>query len=225
MKIIVISILAIVLVIGGYVFIQNKKNKKELSNIEKSEFVDSVNVIDSNKNASKIKVLRTNGAWNIVSPNEYTINPDSLVFEFTGYKVGGQHVGTFNTMSADILLDTEGSPVGANFVFEPTSVKTDSSGVDKHLQAPEFFDTTAYPQITVAIKEIRNVAPDEFQAITNLTMKGVTKTLAIPVKITPTKSGMNFAVDTRIVISDYNIAYGPVQDEVRIVLGAELYKK
>lgn len=225
MKKIIISILVIVLVIVGYVFIKDKKIKKELSNIEQSEFVDSTKTIDSNTVASQIKVLRTNGVWNIASQNEYTVKQDSLIFEFTGYKPGGQHVGTFNTMSADILLDAKGNPVGANFVLDPASVKTDSEGLDKHLQAPEFFDTTAYPKITVAIKEMRNVAPAEFQAITDLTMKGVTKTLSVPVKITPTEAGFKFVVDTRIIISDYHIAYGPVQDEVRLVLGAELYKK
>ena len=34
-----------------------------------------------------------------------------------------------------------------------------------------------------------------------------------------------FEIDTRVKISDYNIAYGPVLDEVRIMLEGKIVKK
>lgn len=220
---IIISILAVVLIIGVYFFIKDREIKKELSTVEKSEFVDSKEVA-SKDIASEIAISRTDGVWNITSTDsEYVINPESLKFEFTGYKLGGQHVGTFNSIVTKISLDTEGNPVSANFVFDPTSVKTDAEGVDTHLQAPEFFDTKTYPQVTAIVKEIKK-ENGETRAITDLIMKGVTKTLSIPVTIAPTDSGLKFAIDARITISDYNIAYGPVQDEVRVVLEAEISK-
>lgn len=225
MKKIIITIIIIILIIGGYVFIKDREIKRELSSVEQSKFIDSKIDNVSKDSVSKITMDRRDGLWDIKSTSDYTINTDSLNFEFIGHKPGGQHAGTFNIMSAEISLDVEGNPVSANFIFDPSSVKTDNSSVDKHLQAPEFFDTEKYSQIIANVREIKKEEDGSTKAITDLTMKGVSKTLAIPVTVTPIDSGFKFAIGTRITISDYEIAFGPVLDEVRVILEGELIKK
>jgi len=225
MKKIIISIVAIAIIIGVYIFIQDKRIKKELSNVEESQFVDQNNSTSTAPvSASESAITRVNGVWTVNSTQEYTIDPASLKFEFTGYKPGGQHVGTFNTMDATLSFDEAGAPIGLVMNIDPTSVKTDTEAVDKHLQAPEFFDTATYPNVTVVIKEIKKEG-NSIKAITDLTIKGVTKTLAVPVTISLVEGGIKFDVDTRIKISDYKMAYGPVQDEVRVTLSGVVKKK
>lgn len=223
MKITIISVLAIALIIGGYVFIKDQRIKAELAKVEESKEVDSKTEANTSVVDSQVVLSRSNGVWAVTSTGEYTIDPSSLKFEFTGYKPGGQHVGTFNTVNATISLDEKGSPVMSQITLDPTSIKTDAEKLDGHLQAPEFFDTAKYPQVQLVIKEIKTEGND-VKAITDLTMKGVTKTLAIPVKVVVADDGIVFTVDTRIKISDYAMAYGPVQDEVRVMLSGLLHK-
>ncbi len=224
MKIAIISILAIALIGGGYVFIKDQRIKAELSNVEESKEVESNATSTATVADSVVTLNRVNGVWSVTSTGEFTVDPTSLAFEFTGYKPGGQHVGTFNNMSATISLDEMGNPVASQITIDPKSVQTDSDGVTTHLQKKEFFDTEAFADIKINIKEIQSDATN-LKAITDLTIKGVTKTLAIPVKVAKLENGMVFAVDTRIKISEFGMAYGPVQDEVRVTLGGELYKK
>lgn len=225
MRKIIISILAIAIIVGVYIFIQDRKIKNELSNVEESQFVDQNNSTSTaSVSASQSTLTRVDGIWAVNSTQEYTIDPSSLKFEFTGYKPGGQHVGTFNKMDATLSFDEVGSPIGLVMNIDPASVKTDTAAVDKHLQASEFFDTATYPNVTVVIKEIKKEG-DSIRAIADLTIKGVTKTLSVPVNVSLAGGGIKFDVDTRIKISDYNMAYGPVQDEVRVTLSGVVKKK
>lgn len=223
MKKITTVLVMMVLIIGGYVFIQDRKNKGELSKVEESMEVISTSTASTVTPASEIILTRSNGAWSVTSTGEYTIDPLSLTFEFTGYKPGGQHIGVFNTMSASIALDDSGNPILSKITIDPTSVKTNTEAVDKHLQAPEFFDTSKFPEVIVVVKEIQNDNLS-IKAITDITIKGITKTLAIPVTVIEVSDEIKFDVDTRIKISEFEMAYGPVQDEVRVTLSGVLKK-
>jgi polyisoprenoid-binding protein YceI len=233
---IVVNILAIVviivIIIGGYIFIKNKQIKTSLEGVEQAEFVDGTGVQNTNPVASEISIVRTNGEWSVSETGRsisetgpYTIDPSSIKFEFTGYKIGGQHVGTFNEINSQIALDEDGMPIILGMLLSPVSIKTDSEGVDKHLQAPEFFDTEKFSDIRVVVKGVEVESLVSIKAITDITIKGVTKTIAVPVTLSPVEGGTRFDVDTKIKISEWSMSYGPVLDDVRIVASAVLKTK
>ena len=60
------------------------------------------------------------------------------------------------------------------------------------------------------------------QAVTEITMKGVSKTVSVPVTFAKTESGTKFMFDTRVAIGDFGIAYGPVLNEVRVTGEGEI---
>lgn len=220
-----IIILIVVVIFGVYVLVQDQKIKAGLVGVEQSQVVEDSAATSTNAaTVSLIALERANGAWAVDSKSEYTIDPSSLIFTFTGYKPGGEHIGTFDAMKTFIMLDKTGTPVAAQILIDPTSVKTDSEKLDTHLQAPEFFDTAKYPGVTVDIKEIKKEG-DSTKALTNITIKDVTKTFLIPVKIETQSEGIQFSVDTKINIADFKMAYGPVQNEVRVTLSGMLKKK
>ena len=229
MKKIVVNILGVVLIIGiiigVYLFIKNKEIKASLEGVEQSEFVDGEGIQNTNPVASEISITRTNGQWSIKESGPYTIDPASITFEFTGYKIGGQHIGTFNDIKSEIALDEEGMPVALGILFAPVSVKTDSEALDKHLQAPEFFDTAKFSDVQVVVKGVEIESLVSIKAITDITIKGVTKTIAVPVKLSPVEGGTKFDVDTKIKISEWSMSYGPVLDDVRIVTSGVLKTK
>lgn len=229
MKNVIMSLLGLAilvgLAIGAYVTIGNQRNAEELSQIEESQFVDSTDEQNDAVVASEISLSRTGGTWSVTSTGEYTIDPATLKFEFTGYKPGGQHIGTFQNLTGSVALDAAGKAIGAMLKLDPTSIKTDTEAVDTHLQADVFFDAANHPEVTVAIKKVEPVSDTSANAITDVTIKGNTKTLSIPVKIEKTATGMKFWVDTKIKISEYQMAYGPVQDDVRVMASGELKRK
>jgi polyisoprenoid-binding protein YceI len=229
MKNTIMSLLGLALVVGVgigiFVYVKDREIKRELSGVEQSEFVDSNNGGSNETVASEINLTRVNGSWTVTDNGDYTIDPATLKFEFIGYKPGMQHVGSFQNMTADIAFNAAGDVIGGILKIDPTSVKTDTEAVDKHLQANVFFDTANYPQVTVTIKEIQRESDTSLKAITDITIKGITKTLSIPVTVEKTGENMKFAVDTRIKISEWNMAFGPVQDEVRVTASGELKRK
>jgi polyisoprenoid-binding protein YceI len=229
MKNVIMSLLGLALLVGiavgAYVTIGNQKNAEELAGIEESQFVDSNGEQNDAVVASEINLSRTNGAWSVTSTGDYTIDTSTLKFEFTGYKPGGQHIGTFQNLTGSIALDAAGEAIGAVLKLDPKSIKTDTAAVDTHLQADVFFDTANHPEVTVAVKSVEEVSDTSANAITDITIKGNTKTLSIPVRIEKTATGTKFWVDTKIKISEYKMAFGPVQDDVRVVASGELKKK
>lgn len=228
MKKIIISIAALVLIIGVgvgmYVFVQDQKIKKELATVEEAQVVEDESSFEDSAFASEVKLNRVDGVWSTEQNGNFSIDTDSLVFEFTGYKPGGLHTGTFNNINSIIRLNEEGQPVSARLVLDVASVKTDTAAVDTHLQTDDFFSSAQYPEIVVEIKKIE-LNGNSASAITDITMKGVTQTVSIPMALVEVGNATTFDIDARIKISDFNIAYGPVQDEVRIVLKGTVAQK
>jgi polyisoprenoid-binding protein YceI len=182
-------------------------------------------VAEQKQSASTVTMARTGGVWSVSQTGEYTVDPTTVKFEFTGYKPGGQHIGTFNTMNATVGLDAEGNPINASLSMDVSSVKTDSEQLDKHLQTADFFDSAVNPKIDVKINSINMTGDTSAQAVTEISMKGVTKTVSVPVTFAKTSKGTKFMFDTRVVIGDFSIAYGPVLNEVRVTGEGEIVKK
>jgi polyisoprenoid-binding protein YceI len=225
MRKIIIGVIIIIVAVGGYIFIKDRQIKKELSTVEQSQEVKENTEKNNRETASNITLNKTNGTWSVFQAGEYTIDPASLKFTFTGYKPGGEHTGTFNSIKSEIGLDKDGVPVSANMVIDIASVKTDSEAVDKHLQTADFFDAVNNPNITVDIKSIEIEGESSAKALTDITMKGVTKTISMPVTFVKVTNGTKFMIDTRVNIADFGIAYGPVLNEVRINTEGVVSKK
>lgn len=222
---IIIGVIIILAVIGGYFFIKDRQIKKELSDVEESQEVQGDTKTNTKEVASTVTLNKTNGTWTVSQTGEYTVDPTSLKFTFTGYKPGGQHVGTFNSIKSEIALDKDGIPVNANMTIDIASVKTDTGAVDKHLQTADFFDAANNPNIVVSVKSIQVESETSAKAITDITMKGVTKTISMPVTFAKEANGTKFMIDTRVNIADFGIAYGPVLNEVRITAEGIISKK
>lgn len=225
MRKIIISVIIILLAVGGYFFVKDRQIKSELSKVEQAQETNQNATSTKKVVASEISATRTNGVWSITNKGEYTLDSKSLTFDFIGYKPGGEHVGTFNNMKVDIALDESGQPISSVISMDISSVKTDTEAVDKHLQTADFFDVASNPGISVIISDFIKENDTTAKAVTSITMKGVTKTLSIPVALTPVNEGVKFSVDTRINISDFGIAYGPVLNEVRVKAEGVVSKK
>ncbi len=66
------------------------------------------------------------------------------------------------------------------------SIDTRNSDRDGHLQSPDFFDVAAFPKITFISTSIKDVADEKVVVEGNLTVKDVTKPIAIDFEYTGT---------------------------------------
>ncbi len=225
MKKIILGILVILILISGYVFIKDQKNRIELSKIEESKTVDPEDVkspkiaVDSENN-----ITRVNGIWAVDSNGKYSIDSKSLKFQFIGYKPGGQHIGTFDNMKIDVAFDGQGNPVGSVISIDVDSIKTESEKLDIHLKSADFFNMEKYPIVSIAVKSIEKTNGTSTKALTEISMLGITKNLSIPVSINQLDGGTKFNIDTKINIADFGMKYGPVLSDVRILVEGVIKK-
>ena len=116
----------------------------------------------------------------VFAADTYTIDPAHTSFGFTVKHMMISNVpGEFDKFSGEIVYSpTDLANSSANVSIDVASINTRIDKRDAHLKSPDFFDAAKYPTITFVSTKFTPTA------ITgNLTMKGVTKEVTIPVTI------------------------------------------
>ena len=92
--------------------------------------------------------------------------------------------GAFNEFSGTATV-ANGS-VAINVDITAASVDTRSADRDGHLQSADFFDVAAFPKLTFASTSVKDSGSDSIVVEGNLTIKDVTKAIAITFEYTGT---------------------------------------
>lgn len=148
--------------------------------------------------------------------------------------------GNFNSFNGKFEFDPE-NPAGGQmeFTVDVNSVNTNDGKRDKHLQSGDFFDAKKFPTMTFKSTSIEKKTDNEFTAHGKLTIRDVTREIALPFKITgqmehPMKKGMiilGLSTDLKINRTDFGVGTGSwaatmvVGDEVDIHIPLELNRK
>ncbi len=139
--------------------------------------------------------------------------------------------GRFDQVSGEFDLDTQNLAKSKINVQIPIS--SISTGVDKlnaHLQSADFFDAGKYPTASFKSTMVHAVSDKELHVMGDLTIHGVTKPVALAVKINkiadhPMKKIPSAGFDASMTIkrSDFGIgAYVPaVSDDIKINITLE----
>jgi polyisoprenoid-binding protein YceI len=148
--------------------------------------------------------------------------------------------GRFGKVSGTIQYDgKEVSTIAADVTIDATSITTENQKRDAHLKSPDFFDVAQFPTITFKSKRVDKGAAGQFKLIGDLTMRGVTKEVALDVE-GPTPivnagqvSKVGATATTTINRQDYGVKWSRnidgggvvVADTVKITLDIEANKK
>lgn len=92
--------------------------------------------------------------------------------------------GTFTDVEGTIQLDTDN--IGASSVqvrLAAASITTNNPQRDEHLRSIDFFDVQTYPDITFVSSTIDEIEEDNFMVVGDLTIRDVTKQVAIPIAL------------------------------------------
>ncbi len=120
----------------------------------------------------------------VVAPVTFNTTAESKIV-FVGSKKGGYHPGEFSLKSGSVNVDG-GKLTGGKFIIDIAGVKVTDAAGDKlagHLKGGDFFDAAKYPEATFEITSVKYTSDATADATGNLTLKGVTLPLTIPVVV------------------------------------------
>jgi polyisoprenoid-binding protein YceI len=109
------------------------------------------------------------------------------------------------------------------------SLDTNNETRDNHLRSKDFFDAATYPAATINIKAIRKAAENSYAAESEITLRGVTKNVVLPVRVLLFENGLlRFRGETELNRKDFGISYdsrmNPISDAVLIRYEVNLRK-
>jgi len=116
---------------------------------------------------------------------------------------------------------------------EARSINTNDPNRDKHLKGPDFFDVEKFNSLSFKSKTFTKVKDKKYKVIGDLTLHGVTKSVALEVTFNGTYNNNNktiagFKIVGTLKRSDFsigvNIPNTVVGDEVNILVNAEFVK-
>lgn len=128
----------------------------------------------------------------------------SILFSVTN--AGFEVEGTIQLQAADIKFDPanlRGSHINA--MADPSTIKTGISIRDKHLKRSDYLDIGTYPRIALRSKDFRKKGRDNFVGRFDLTIKGVTKEITIPLTRKKENNIVRYEASFEINRIDFNI--------------------
>lgn len=142
--------------------------------------------------------------------------------------------GSGRTDPADLTKST------VEAVIEAASINTREPQRDDHLRSADFLDAANYPQLTFRSKRVAFIAPEHYTVVGDLTIRGVTKEVALDVEgPTPQVKDpwgnirVGITASTKINRKDFGLVWNAVVegggvmvgDEVKISIEAEFIQK
>ncbi len=147
--------------------------------------------------------------------------------------------GNFNAFDATIETSTEDfSDAKVTFEADVTTINTKNEQRDGHLKSPDFFDAANHPKLSFISKSVKRISDYELKVVGDLTMRGVTKEVALGVIFNGTVDGFGgsrvagFEIRGKLNRFDYGLQWSAtteaggivVSNEVKIEILAEFNK-
>jgi polyisoprenoid-binding protein YceI len=114
----------------------------------------------------------------------YTVDPAHSRFGFVARHAMVTKVrGSFNEFEGTATIDgADPSKSSVSLTLDVASVDTRNAQRDGHLHSNDFLDVANHPKITFVSTSIAHEGGNDFQVTGDLTVKGVTKSVTIPLE-------------------------------------------
>ena len=153
----------------------------------------------------------------ITASDTLYVNVENSNINWIGRKVTGEHSGTLNLSDGFVILNGK-SITGGKITFDMTSIQnTDIESrewkekLEKHLMAEDFFFVDSFPNAILEIKYHHQIVDDKTgqtnQIIADLTIRGITHEINLPINISHTKSNLYAEGSINIDRTLFNIKY------------------
>lgn len=137
--------------------------------------------------------------------------------------------GHFDKFEATIEADKKDfSDAKIQFEAEINSINTKSDQRDAHLKSPDFFDAAKYPKMSFVSKSVKPVSDNKLRVVGDLTMRGVTKEIALDVIYNGAVAGFGgiqvagFEIRTKVNRFDFGLQWNALTEVGGVVVGNEV---
>jgi polyisoprenoid-binding protein YceI len=160
------------------------------------------------KNFKTIAIALLIAVSTIATAQSKKVDASKSTINWVGKKVTGQHSGTINIQSGNLIFKGK-KLTGGTFVVDMTSLTaTDIQGeyqakLNGHLKADDFFGTDKYPTSKLVFKKIASKGNGVYTVTADLTIKDVTA----PVKFDITVKGNTATTSFKVDRTKYGIKY------------------
>jgi polyisoprenoid-binding protein YceI len=166
---------------------------------------------------------------------DYAADPvHSFVVFDVHHLEAGYVYGTFAGPSGAISYDAADLTQSSfDISVDVDSIDTRNANRDKDLKGPDFFDAKQFPAMKFKSTSVKKTGDNTMDVTGDLTLKGVTKSITVPMEITGTGKGMKgetrtgFRADFKIDRTDFGItadAAPVIGNEIHIVVAIEAIK-
>lgn len=152
----------------------------------------------------------------------YNVNLDQSTIEWVGTKPVGKHHGTVQIKEGSLMVSND-AITGGEYTIDMTTIQPDdqdeegNNKLQGHLKSEDFFQVEKYPTGKFIITEVTEgveqsddlVMKDATHMITgNLTLKGMTKSITFPAKVSMEDGKVIADADFNIDRTKWEIVYG-----------------
>jgi polyisoprenoid-binding protein YceI len=161
-------------------------------------------------------------------PAAYKVDSDHSGVNFTIRHFVSNVSGRFKDFEGVIKYDKANPAASSvNFTIQTRSIDTDNDDRDNHLRSPDFFDAEKFPTMTFTSTSIKAVDADTLEVTGDLTMRGVTKKVTVPVDVlgsvkTPKGEKAGFESAFKLDRKEYGIAWNRMLDTGGAILGDDV---
>lgn len=145
----------------------------------------------------------------------YKVDTAKSIIKWTGKKVTGKHNGSIKVQSGELKVVNNVITGGTitidmkSIVNEDLTDKESNQKLIGHLKSPDFFDVEKHPTATFEIKRLDAGKAEKEEIITgNLTLKGKSDEISVPVKITHHENELKAKGTAVIDRTKWDIRYG-----------------
>jgi polyisoprenoid-binding protein YceI len=136
----------------------------------------------------KMKAFVGGLAAAVLLPAQATqLNPAGSEIAFTTRQMGVPVEGKFGKFSAQIALDPKKPETGkVAFAIDTGSARFGTAELDAETPKPAWLNAVKFPQATFQSQSIKAVSPGKFEVAGQLTIKGATHNVLVPVQLAQT---------------------------------------
>jgi polyisoprenoid-binding protein YceI len=164
----------------------------------------------------------------VADPIVYKVDSDHSGVSFTIRHFVSNVPGRFKDFDGAIKYDPQNPAASSvNFTIQAASIDTDNGDRDNHLRGADFFDVEKFPTLTFSSTSVKAVDADTLEVTGEMTMKGVTKKVTVPVELlgsvkTPRGEKAGFETAFKLDRKEYGITWNRALDTGGAILGDDV---
>ena len=144
----------------------------------------------------------------LVAFTSFSFAQNSSSVTFVIKNLGVNVDGHFNTFEIDANLNSNDELVDLSGKITVSSIETGIDSRDEHLLEEDYFDTENHKYITLQSKTIRKNSDTEYSVDADLSIKGKTKSISIPVTVRKQNDSFKITSYFEINRKDFDVGGG-----------------